>query len=201
MIVSCSFGSPALSALRLLGEPLDELVRDRPLDDDPARRHADLALVQERAEGRRVDRVLEIGVGEHDQRVVAAELEHDRLRFRPAASASLRPVSVEPVKLIRRTCGFSTSSSPIGPASPGACVTMFSTPGGQPGLGEDLAPEQPADDRRPARTASARRCCRARAAPRSSARRGSAPRSTARSRRRRRPAGEAPSRTRRCRTG
>ena len=30
---------------------------------------------------------------------------------------------------MRRTCGFSTSSSPIGPASPGACVTMFSTPG------------------------------------------------------------------------
>ena len=46
------------------------------------------------------------------------------------------------MKLIRRTAGFATSSSPIGPASPGACVTMFRTPVGQPGLGEDLAPEQ-----------------------------------------------------------
>ena len=34
--------------------------------------------------------------------------------------------------MIRRTAGFSTSSSPIGPASPGACVTMFSTPAGRP---------------------------------------------------------------------
>ena len=54
------------------------------------------------------------------------------MRFRPAASASLRPVAVEPVKLSRRTRGFSTSSSPIGPASPGACVTMLSTPAGSP---------------------------------------------------------------------
>ena len=44
----------------------------------------------------------------------------------------MRPVAVEPVKLIRRTAGFATSSSPIGPASPGACVTMFSTPAGSP---------------------------------------------------------------------
>ena len=50
------------------------------LDDDPARRHADLALVEERAERRRVDRVVEVGVGEDDQRVVAAELEHDALQ-------------------------------------------------------------------------------------------------------------------------
>ena len=39
---------------------------------------------------------------------------------------------VEPVKLSRRTCGFSTSSSPIGAASPGAFVTMLSTPSGKP---------------------------------------------------------------------
>jgi hypothetical protein len=44
----------------------------------------------------------------------------------------LRPVGVEPVKLIRRTAGFSVNSSPIGAASPGACVTMFSTPSGSP---------------------------------------------------------------------
>ena len=55
-----------------------------------------------------------------------------RFSCRPAASASLRPVAVEPVKLMRRTAGCSTSSSPIGPASPGACVTTFSTPAGSP---------------------------------------------------------------------
>ena len=55
-----------------------------------------------------------------------------RFRFRPAASASLRPVAVEPVKLMRRTRGFSTSSSPIGPAWPRPWVTMLRTPAGRP---------------------------------------------------------------------
>ena len=54
------------------------------------------------------------------------------MRFRPAASATLRPVAVEPVKLMTRTAGCSANSSAIGPASPGACVTMFSTPSGSP---------------------------------------------------------------------
>ena len=102
------------------------------------------------AERRRVDGVLDVGVAEHDQRVVAAELEHDALEVAgPPPRRACRPVAVEPVKLIRRTAGFSTSSSPIGAASPGACVTMFSTPAGRPGLGEDLAPDQAADERRP----------------------------------------------------
>src|SRR5439155_3972424 len=48
------------------------------------------------------------------------------------ASASLRPTFVEPVKLIRRTAGCETSSSPMSAALPGACVTMFSTPSGRP---------------------------------------------------------------------
>src|SRR4051794_7037988 len=55
-----------------------------------------------------------------------------RLRLRPAASASLRPVVVEPVKLIRRTAGCATNSSAIGPAPPAACVTTLRTPAGRP---------------------------------------------------------------------
>src|SRR5262245_11695090 len=43
-----------------------------------------------------------------------------------------RPTADDPVKLILRTSGFSTSSSPIGPASPGPCVTMLRTPAGRP---------------------------------------------------------------------
>ena len=74
-----------------------------------------------------------------------------RFRLRPAASASLRPVFVEPVKLIRRTAGCSTNSSAIGPAAPGACVTMFSTPAGSPASAKISAPDQPADYRRPLR--------------------------------------------------
>ena len=49
---------------------------------------------RKRAERRGVDRVLEIGVAEHDQRVRAAELEHDPLQLAAAglcqAAARLR---------------------------------------------------------------------------------------------------------------
>ena len=99
----------------------------------------------------RVDGVVEVRVREHDQRVVAAELEHDALELPAAASASLRPVAVEPVKLIRRTAGFSTSSSPIGAASPGAWVTMFRTPAGSPASAKISPQSSPPDDRRPLR--------------------------------------------------
>ncbi len=42
-----------------------------------------------------------------------------------------------------RTCGFSTSSSPIGPASPGPCVTTFSTPAGSPASAKISAQRSP----------------------------------------------------------
>ena len=44
----------------------------------------------------------------------------------------MRPTWLEPVKFNRRTAGCSISTSPIGPAAPGECVTMFSTPAGRP---------------------------------------------------------------------
>ena len=59
----------------LLGEAADELVGDLRGDDVPTDGHADLALVAESAERGRVDRAFEVGVAEHDERVVAAELE------------------------------------------------------------------------------------------------------------------------------
>ena len=86
MIVSISLGSPSLSPAVLRGQLLDERIGDRALDDDPPRRHADLPLVEEGAERRRVDRVVEVRVVEHDQRVLPAELEHDTLQI---ASRSL----------------------------------------------------------------------------------------------------------------
>ena len=65
------------------GEPVDEGVVDRPLDEDLAGVHADLPGVEERGEGGGLDRVVQVGVGEHDQRVVAAELEHAALERPP----------------------------------------------------------------------------------------------------------------------
>ena len=73
-------GSPP-AAPRALGELGDERVGDRFVDDDPLGRHADLALVGERAEHRGVDRRVEVGVVEHDQRRLAAEFEQHRLQM------------------------------------------------------------------------------------------------------------------------
>ena len=64
-----------------LGELVDESVGDLGVDDDPLGRHADLPGVGEGAEHRGVDRRVEIGVVEHDQRRLAAQLEQHRLQM------------------------------------------------------------------------------------------------------------------------
>ena len=77
-------------------------------------RHADLALVHEGAEGGGVDRLVEVGVVEHDQRRLAAELEQHRLQMaRRESRRRCRPTRVEPVKLTRRTAGWAISASTI----------------------------------------------------------------------------------------
>ena len=71
-------GRPLAQAADLLGQPLEELVVDRLLDVDPFDRDADLARVVEPVGGGGVGGALEVGVGEHDHRVLAAELEAHR---------------------------------------------------------------------------------------------------------------------------
>ena len=66
-------------AVRAPRQLIDEAVVDAVLDDQPAAGRADLAAVQERRGQRVVDRGLEVGVGEHDVRALAAELERDPL--------------------------------------------------------------------------------------------------------------------------
>ncbi len=92
--VCSSSGSPHRSArapalTRCASSSAIALDRDDPLD-----RGAALAGVRERAPHGEPRRLLEVGVGEHDQRIVAAELEHrpavaeprgDRLADRDAA--------------------------------------------------------------------------------------------------------------------
>ena len=62
-----------------LDELVDELVVDRLLDQQPGAGRADLAGVQEDRGQREVERHLEVGVGEDDVGVLAAELERDLL--------------------------------------------------------------------------------------------------------------------------
>src|SRR6266496_2968376 len=66
-----------------------------------------------------------------------------RLRLRPAASAIFRPVADDPVKLIRRTLGFSANSAPIVEPSPWACGTTLSTPAGSPASSKISAQRSP----------------------------------------------------------
>ena len=60
-------------------ERLQEAVDDRPLDQDPRARAAVLARVAEHGRRRRRGRSLEIGVGEHDVRRLAPQLQGDPL--------------------------------------------------------------------------------------------------------------------------
>ena len=127
----------------LVGELADEGVGDLLVDDDALGRHADLALVHEGAEGGGVDRAVEVGVVEHDQRRLAAELEQHRLEMLSRqAPPTIRPTRVEPVKLIRLTAGWAISASTICGASAGALVTTLTTPLGKPASAEHLA-DQP----------------------------------------------------------
>ena len=70
-------GAPWRSALHLVGDLRDELVVDRRLDVDALDGDAGLPAVLHRVVGRGVGRALEVGVGEHDHRVLAAELQRD----------------------------------------------------------------------------------------------------------------------------
>ena len=68
--------------LRPLDERVDEVVVDRLLDEQPGAGRADLAGVQEDRGQRVVEGDLEVGVGEDDVGVLAAQLEGDLLHRR-----------------------------------------------------------------------------------------------------------------------
>ena len=78
-------GAPWRSALTFSVTLADEVVVDRRLDVHALDRDAGLPAVLHRVEGGGVRRALEVGVGEHDHRVLAAELQrHRRERARGA---------------------------------------------------------------------------------------------------------------------
>ena len=93
------------------------------------------------------------------------------LRYLAQVCAISLPTRVEPVKLTRRTAGCAIIASTTSAASSGALVTKLTTPGGKPGVVQRIdrsARAWPGTARSP----SAPRCCRRRAAWRRRARRG-----------------------------
>jgi hypothetical protein len=62
------------------GQLLDELRGHLAVDQDAVGRHADLALVEEGGKRRRFDRGVEVGVVQHDDRILAAQFQQHRLQ-------------------------------------------------------------------------------------------------------------------------
>ena len=148
MIVSCSLGSPAF---RLEAFAARRAVNSSAIGRSTMilpRRHADLTLVEERPEGRCVDRVVEIGVGQDEHRVVATELEDDSLEMTAARlgePASGRGRAREVQAADRGVLDELVTDR--GRLARRMRDDVEDT-GREPRLAEDLAPEQAADDRR-----------------------------------------------------
>jgi hypothetical protein len=107
-----------------------ERVVDAALDVDPVGGDAALAAVAELGDHRRLDRDVEIGIVEDQQRRVAAQLQRQALDGRADLAISRAPTAVEPVKVIFRTTaggGDDVAES----CRPCADHTL-STPGGIP---------------------------------------------------------------------
>ncbi|MNN40760.1 hypothetical protein D3C81_1548460 [compost metagenome] len=66
-------------AAHLLTQLGHELIGHRLFDDQPLGRHADLALVEVGTKGRRIDRSLQVGIGQDQERCLATQFEHCRL--------------------------------------------------------------------------------------------------------------------------
>ena len=71
-------------------------------------------------------RLLGIGIGENDDRILAAEFEADALEAGRRLLAMIRPVGTDPTKPMRRTSGWRTSAEPTLPSP----VMMLTTPAG-----------------------------------------------------------------------
>ena len=119
-----------LQLARRSGQLLDELVIDAGLNEEAVGADAGLAGIAVLRDHGALDRAVDVGVVEDDERRVAAELHRYLLHASAAHFAiSILPTSVEPVKVSLRTSGLAQISSPISPAEP---VTMLTTPFGKP---------------------------------------------------------------------
>ena len=126
-----------LRGLRERDELLDELVVDRVAAPAAASRRCTSARSPRRC--RRSTPLTALSssrVVEHDVRRLAAELHADALQSRaPRLRRSRCPVASEPVNATFATSGCSTSGAPTSAPKP---VTTLTTPGGKPGLLDQL---------------------------------------------------------------
>ena len=102
-----------------LGESLGEGVVDAVLHQDAVGADAGLAGVAVFRGDRALDRGIDIGVVEDDERRVAAQFQRRFFTVAAHCAISNLPISVEPVKVSLRTIGFEVISPPISVAEPG----------------------------------------------------------------------------------
>ena len=115
--VLASAGSRTCSASTAAASAVAELRVDGVGHDHPAGGRALLARVAHRRVGDRGGGPVQVGVGQHDRRVLAAHLGlHPAAALRPPERLMSRPTSDEPVKETAATPGWSIS----GPAVVGA---------------------------------------------------------------------------------
>ena len=88
MSVASSRGSPCRSAAAAARKRAGELLGDRLVDQQPGAGQADLPGVVVLAD-RVADGQVQVGVGEHEQRGLAAQLERDRGELRPGRRGDL----------------------------------------------------------------------------------------------------------------
>ena len=130
MVVSFSSPSPSLIALAYVGEALEEAVVDRLLHVEARRRDADLAgvAVLERRDG--VGGLLRIGVAEHDDRRMPAELHGGALH---ALGGELGEMLADRHRAGERDLAHDRSTrSGARRSVAGTPNTRLSTPGGTP---------------------------------------------------------------------
>ena len=117
-------------------EQLEEPVVDAPLHQDAAARAAVLTGVVEHRARRRRRGLLEVGVGEHDVRGLAAEFERDGLERAGAAGRDIRPHLGRAGEHDLAHVGMRDEALPDDRARPGDDLEQAL---GQPGLERELA--------------------------------------------------------------
>ena len=112
-----------------LGQRVDESLVDRLLDDEARRGRAALAGREIGAVDGAFDRVLEVGIGEHHERVLAAHLELELAHRAGAGGGHALTGPTEPVKVIASTSLWSSIACPTTEPRP---ITRLNTPFGTP---------------------------------------------------------------------
>ena len=125
----CSSWGPPPRSRERAQELVGELVGDGLFDQHRLVADAYLPAVGVARHRRGFDRLVDIGIPEHDEWRLAPNSSDRAVMFRAAASAMACPARMLPVSVMRRVTGLETSAAPTSAPVP---VSMLMTPLGRP---------------------------------------------------------------------